>query len=113
MIAQLYLKGQKYEQARTLLIRSLEVEQTTYAYRTLGGLAVDNGMPREAIRYLEKAFALSKTLKEKTDNGYLLALAFKRAEMPKQAVAQLQRVVDINPNFRPGKELLRRMNQEK
>jgi tetratricopeptide (TPR) repeat protein len=113
ILAQLYLKGRKYEQARTLLLRSLEVEQTTYAYRTLGGLAVDGGMPREAITYLEKAFALSKTVKERTDNGYLLALAFKRAEMPQQAIAQLQHVVDINPNFRPAKELLRRMSQEK
>jgi tetratricopeptide (TPR) repeat protein len=113
ILAQLYLKGRNFEQARALLIRSLEVEQTTYAYTTLGGLAVDSGKPSEGITYLEQAFALSKTLKDRTDNGYLLALAFRRAQMPQQAIAQLQRVVGFNPEFGPAKELLRRMqNQE-
>jgi len=109
-IGQMYLRQRKYQEARAVLLQSLDVERTVYAYKALGSLSVDSGAMTEAISFLENAFALSATVSERSETGYMLALAYGRSKMNNRAVGLLQEVLSINPQFKPARDLLDRIN---
>ncbi len=107
LLAQVYLQQNKNLEAATILVSSLEVEKTVFAYRTLGRLALDAPV---AIGFLENAFLLSTSQRDKAETGYLLAEAYLRGNDRLKAVTQLQNVLTIDPQFAPAMQLLARIN---
>ncbi len=102
-LAQVYLRQNKNMEAASILVSSLDVEKTVFAYRTLGMLALE---PPVAIGFLENAFRLSSSQRDKAETGYMLADAYVRGNQRKKAVQQLETVLAINPRFQPAKDLL-------
>ena len=109
LLAQIYLKQGKNIDAASILLRSLDVEKTVFAYRILGTLALE---PKDAIPFFEQALALSENTKDRSENGYLLAAAYGRSGERSRAIARLQEVLQINPQFAPAAQLLKRLNAE-
>ena len=112
-LGRLYMKEREAELARNIFEKSLNVEPTAYACRGLGTIAIDSGNPRKAIAYLERAVSLSGSTSDRIQSSYLLALAYGRAEMIKEAVSQLQSILRTQPGFKPAQELLRRLSAQK
>jgi tetratricopeptide (TPR) repeat protein len=110
MLARLYLNMHRPESARALLLASLAIEPTILAYRALGDMALQSNHPAEAAPYYEKMFSFPQSSSEKTENGYLLGLAYAESGQTQRAIAQIVRVLDINPDFRPAIELLTRLH---
>lgn len=109
-LAEVYLRQNKNMEAASILVRSLDVEKTVFAYRTLGMLALE---PAVAVGFLENAFLLSRSQREKVETGYLLANAYFRGNQKEKAVRQLETVLAIDPRFTPAKELLTRITSAK
>jgi tetratricopeptide (TPR) repeat protein len=108
-LSRLLLKQLKYDEGFALLTRSLEVEETSFAYRALGAVAVDMGKPADAVRFLERAVDLSGNMSERTECTYLLALALGRAKMTERSAEQLRQVLRLDPSHRPAAALLKRL----
>jgi len=113
ILSQLYLRKGKNDAAREVLMASLDVERTAYANKALGAIAVDAGRPQDALPYLNDAYMLSSTDKERYENAYLLALAYNRLNRSQEAIAQLQNVLRLQPNFSPARELMNRLTAPK
>jgi len=107
LLAQTYLKQAKNIDAASIFLRSLDVEKTVFAYRILGTLALE---PKDAIPFFEQALALSENTKDRSENGYLLAAAYGRSGERSRAIALLQGVLQISPQFSPASELLKRLS---
>ena len=112
-LAQLYLRKGRNSQARSILLASLDVEKTPYACKALGAIAVDMGKLHEAIEFLRQALALSQSTHDRSENGYLLALAFNRAGERVNAIEQLKNVLSIDPNYQPALQSLRFIQSQK
>lgn len=112
-LGQFYLRKGRSVDARKILLASLDIEKTPYAYKALGAISVDKGKLTDAIEFLRQAFAFSQTTKERTENGYLLALAFNRAGERGEAIEQLNRVLTINPSYEPAQQSLRLLESQK
>ncbi len=113
ILSQLYLRKGKNDAAREVLLASLDVERTAYANKALGAIAVDAGKPQDALTYLNDAYMLSSTDKERYENAYLLALAYHRLNRNQEAIAQLENVLRLQPTFAPARELLHRLTSPK
>lgn len=105
-LARAYLQQQKNMDAAQILVRSLEVEKTVFAYKTLGMLAIE---PAVAADFFLNAFHLSVNQTERTETGFLLAQAYLRGNNEEKAVQQLREVLRINPQFVPAQRLLERI----
>jgi len=112
-LGQFYLRKGRNEDARKILLASLDAQKTPYAYKALGAIAVDGRNLDDAITFLRQAFGLSQTIQDRSENGYLLALAFNRAGQRDDAVEQLKRVLTINPNYEPAQQSLRFLESQK
>ncbi len=105
-LAELYLQQKDYEATRLQLLASLNVEKTILAYRALGDIYLNRNQPKEAAGFYEKTFTFEQTPPERVDNGYLLALAYARANMADRATNQLLQVLNIKPDYQPAVKLL-------
>jgi tetratricopeptide (TPR) repeat protein len=103
LLGQVYLHQNKNLEAAGILVRSLDVQQTFFAYRTLGMLALD---PPVAIDFFEHALHLAGSRQEKIEAGFLLAQAYVRGGEKEKAVSTLKDVLAIQPDFIPAKQLL-------
>lgn len=109
LLGQLYMKEARLDDAREVFVRSLAVERTYYAYRSIGGILLEKGKPLEAAGYLDKAFGMGQSPNDRLEAGYLLAVAYHRTGNAIQARSVLQQVLKINPQFKPALILLRRI----
>ena len=105
-LARLYLQEKNYEATRLQLLASLDVEKTILAYRALADIYMNMSHPKEAAGFYEKTFTFEQTPPERVDNGYLLALAYARANMLDKAATQLLQVLSIKPDYQPAVNLL-------
>ena len=103
LLGRLYLKEGKNREAAAVLFASTSVEQTQFANRALGMLAL---RPKDAIPFLEKALALSVSTEERKESGFLLADAYNRDGDPSRATRQLEEVLRWAPDFVPAQRLL-------
>jgi tetratricopeptide (TPR) repeat protein len=104
-LAQVMLRERKFNDAHDLLRTSLDVEKTPYALKALGSLAVDSGNLNEAITHFELAVSVSQSLNDKRDTRYMLALALARARQDERAVAELDTLLKLDPQFAPARTL--------
>ena len=107
LLAQLYLRQGRNQAAANTLIASTKVEQTLFANRALGMLALN---PQEGIPYFEKALELCSQNRDRAEVGYLLADAYVRMGKRDQAIAHLQQVLQWSPDFLKAQELLKHIN---
>jgi tetratricopeptide (TPR) repeat protein len=105
-LAELYLGQSRIDDAVRVLNQSLDWNKTAFACRLLGSVALDRKDLHAGVAYLTDAVNLSQSRKDKTDNGYLLAVAQVRAGLNDEAKAQLQKVLQISPNNRAARDLL-------
>ncbi|MBI5474049.1 MAG: tetratricopeptide repeat protein [Ignavibacteriae bacterium] len=102
-LAKAYLRLEKNEDAARVLLRSLDVEKTWYAYKTLGLLALDAPV---AISFFQEALNISQSFEEKIESNYLLGTAYARDGKRDQATRHLEDALAINPDFKPASDLL-------
>jgi tetratricopeptide (TPR) repeat protein len=112
ILAQVYLQGRRYDEAIPLLEHSITIEPGFFAHRWLGGLAMQRGSADSAIVHLEKARVLAIGEQDRSETGYLLAVAYRRTGRIADARAAVQHVLSLTPGFAPARELLNRMNKE-
>ncbi len=104
-LGQLHMKRHELREASAILRRSLEEEETVFAYRTLGSIQLDSGRTAAAVSYLERARELSTEPRERISTGYLLALAYKRNSDPANARREIEAVLALNPGYKPALRL--------
>jgi tetratricopeptide (TPR) repeat protein len=92
-----------------LLRASQAVTPTILAARALGDFALRTGRPREAVAQYESMSAFEQSIPERVDNGYVLAIAYLKADMPEKAREQLQKILELKPGYAPAAELLGRI----
>ena len=112
-LAKLLLDQNKIPELRTVLLRSIEIQPTMLAYRALGDIAMRQKNPSEAIAHYEKLVAFNQAPAEEAENGYLLALAYLQVNKKDLALARLNTVLDLKPDYKPAVELLTRIKSRK
>lgn len=112
-LAQLLLGERKLDEARHELLESLAIEKTFYACKQLGAIYMDQSKPQEAVVYLDDAIRLGENTQQRSEAGYLLALAYLRQSHAERAERALNEVLHINPGFTPARELLNRIKQSR
>ncbi len=112
-LAQLFLADRKLDEARRELLESLNIEKTFYACKQLGAISLDQSKPQEAVVYLDDAIRLGENTQQRSDAGYLLALAHFRQSQFERAERALNEVLNINPGFAPARDLLNRIKQSR
>ncbi len=112
VLAQLYVKEQKLQEAKEMLTKSLSIEKTLFAYRTLGTMAMNDGDNARAIELLKEAVAIGKLSMEHAESAYLLALAFARNKQKDLAIMELRSLLTEQPRFKKANDLLQRLQRE-
>ncbi len=108
-LGNILLEQNRLEDLRTILIRSIDIEPTTFAYRALGDLAMERNNSREAIRFYEDLMAFDQAPAEQAESGYKLALAYLQAGETSRATALLREVLMLKPDHKPAAEMLGRI----
>ncbi len=108
-LAQLCFERKEFTKAETMLLASLQVEQTPFAYRALGDIYLKQGESDKAISSYERLSRFPEDPSTAPENAYLLALAYLLSERPEQAIRVLERSVDRYPAYMPARELLSRV----
>ena len=108
-MAHAYLIRERYQAMVGILRRSQTVQPTILACRALGDYALQTGKPLEAIKEYEQMSAFRQSTAERLENGYLLALAYLRANMRDRAEDQLRKLLELDPKYRPAADLLSRL----
>ena len=101
----LYAQAGYPDSAETVLQRSLNLERTSFALRSLGAIFVTRGRYADATRLLNDAIPLCPTTQEIADTRYLLALAWARAGYRQQALLELDRLFAVAPGHTVGQRL--------
>lgn len=91
---------------QSTLLASLRVEPTPVALKALADRALRAGNVREAISLYEELAPLPQSPRERAEAGLGLALAYVKEGRTVQAEAELERVLRIQPSYRPARDLL-------
>jgi tetratricopeptide (TPR) repeat protein len=108
-LARLYFDQKRLSEAETVLLTSLQIEQTAAAYRSLGDIHLKQGKAENAVRYYEELRRFPVNPADAPENAYVLALAYLLSERPDQATHILEQTVAQYPGYRPAQELLTRV----
>ncbi len=111
-LARFYVDRGRLDEMRTLLVGSLEIQETILAYRALGDLALRRNKFSDAAGYYRNTVRLSTTDAERLENGFLLSLAFWRGGETDSAGFHARTLLGINPEYPPALEMLRRIGVE-
>lgn len=111
-LAVLAARQRQFDEARVVLRKSLQIEQSVFAYQMLGQIALQQGEPEAAAASLDTAFTISRSVDERANTGYLLAIAYIRAGEPQRALAPLQHILSIKPQFREARALLEQLQRK-
>ncbi len=112
-LAQVCLRMKKNQEAKKMLLQSLNIEKTFFAYQILGEITLEYENTENAIPYLERAYAFSQTIDERSDAGYVLAVAYVRAAKPDRAIAPLEHILQMKPQLQEARALLNRLTAQK
>jgi tetratricopeptide (TPR) repeat protein len=105
-LAQLYFNQKDFSKAETILLASLQVQQTPITYRILGDTYLKQEKPEKAIPYYEELNKFPATPAMSAENAYMLAIAYLFSKKPEPAIRILERTIDRYPTYRPARELL-------
>ena len=107
LLGQMLVKHHDNARALDAFATSLQLEQTAFAHRAIGGILADSGNLDAATPHLEEAFRRSATSHERADNGFLLGLTYAKSGRMADARRQLELVIRENPDFEPAREALK------
>jgi tetratricopeptide (TPR) repeat protein len=110
-LARLCFEQKKFSKTEKVLLESLNVEQTSIAFRALGDIYMKQGNIEDAIHSYEEISRFPETAATAPENAYVLALAYLISEKPEKAIRILERTVNSYPAYRPAKELLLKIRQ--
>lgn len=110
-LAYLYFNQEEFSKAETVLLASLQVEQTSVAFRALGDVYLKQGKAGNAIRYYQELGRFPEDPAAAPENAYMLALAYLISEKPAPAIRILEQTVSRYPSYKPARELLSRVRQ--
>ncbi len=105
-LAQIHILRGTLAEAKSVLERSLAIEQSTVAYLLLGQIALEEKNHPAALRWLEEAFRLSSTVDDRSTTGYHLAVALLQTNQRPRAVEVLEHVLSVKPQFPQARALL-------
>lgn len=109
LLGRTYLLAQDTTAARAVFQHSLAVEQTSYAWRTIGAIDYNAGHYSDAVGSFEHATALGRTTAEVIQAQTLLALAHSEAGQTAEAIADLEHILTLDPGNRPARAMLRKL----
>lgn len=110
-LARVQLDRNKIGEARIVLLRSLAVEETPLALRALGDIALRSGRAADAIRHYERLSRFPQDAKERSENGYLLSLAYLQNGNPGAAQQLLETLIREHSGNEEAKVLLQRIRE--
>jgi tetratricopeptide (TPR) repeat protein len=110
-LAKIHYDLQNFSKAETLLLASLQIEQTSVAYRVLGDIHLKQGQSDKAIRCYEALAKFPEDASTAADNAYMLALAYLVSENTRAAIPLLERTSARFPNYKPARDLLDRVKR--
>jgi tetratricopeptide (TPR) repeat protein len=105
-LAQLCFERKEFTKAESVLLASLQVKQTPFAYRALGDIYLKQGKWNNAVSSYEQLSRFPEDPTTAPENAYMLALAYLLSERPEEAVRVLDRTVDRYPAYAPARQLL-------
>jgi tetratricopeptide (TPR) repeat protein len=103
-LARLYLRLGRLTEMESTLLSSQHLEPTILASRALGDLALQTGRPQVAVGHYTRVLSFTQSTNERLENGYLLGLAYIRSGKRDSALAQMQKLLDINPGYAPARQ---------
>jgi tetratricopeptide (TPR) repeat protein len=103
LLGKQYLGLGMNREAAGILLTSTTVEQTFYANRMLGALALD---PKDAVPFLEKALTFDQPPKIKSDVGSMLADAYAELGRTQEAKTQAVSALQWDPDNAQARRLL-------
>lgn len=109
LLGQLYVRRHEQEKAYAILQESRSVEKTRYAALAVGSLEVNESRADSAIAALTEAVNLSTTPRERSESGYVLALAYARSGSKTRAIERLRLILNETPGYAPAQSLLSRI----
>ena len=110
-LAAVYFQQERFDDMKTLLLRSLQVVPTLPAYSALGNILLDKDDPVGALKYFEKMDTFVQNPSEKLQNGYRISVAYARAGEYQKAKERLVEVLRLKPDFQPALQLLTEINR--
>ncbi len=102
----LLIKMHKFKQALPLLLHSLDLEESAYAYKWIGQIYLNYGQVKESIPYLEKAKKLSP---KDPQLLYNLSGAYALNGQYKEARLTLKILNQVYPDFPGARDLQRQL----
>jgi tetratricopeptide (TPR) repeat protein len=110
LLARTYVRLNRLPEARETLERSITVEPTVYACRTLGVVVMNESRFGDAAGYFEKGVTASGSDRERSDLGFLLGLALYRNNETDRARVALENALKANQYNQQAISLLERIN---
>ncbi len=105
-LAQAYMKENDYPLAAGTMLASAEIYPDYQTYKTLGDLMMRLSMPDSAAAFYRKMKDYATTSEEKLRSGLVLSYAYARAGRFRYAEAELDELLQENPNFTMARRLL-------
>jgi tetratricopeptide (TPR) repeat protein len=111
-LASMYFQQRRFDEMKTILLRSLIIEPTLQAYKALGHIMLDKGDPVDALKYFEKMDNFVQDPNEKLQNGYVISFAYAKAGEFQKSKARLTAILKTRPDFQPALQLLTDINKQ-
>jgi tetratricopeptide (TPR) repeat protein len=108
-LAQIYFSQKEFSKAETILLASIQVQETPITDRMLGDTYLKQEKPEKAIHYYEELNKYSANPAISAENDYMLAVAYLFSKKTEPAIRILERSINRYPSYRPAKELLSRI----
>lgn len=105
-LAQLHFYKKDFAETESLLLASLNIQQTPIAYRILGEMALKQEKPEKAVHYFEELNKYPPDPVASPENAYMLALAYLFSQHYDQATRTLEQTIDHYPSYNPAREFL-------
>ncbi len=109
LLGRLLLREDKQKEAYQVLLQSLNVEKTSYAYQAIGTVLYNGGDPAASVECFKQAYSLAADPQARTTTGYLLGLAYARTGRKEDAINLLQQVIAESSGYQPAVDLMRHL----
>jgi tetratricopeptide (TPR) repeat protein len=108
-LAKFYFGHKEFYRSETILLASLQIRQTSFAYRVLGDISMKQRKPEKAIPFYEELNKLPVDPNVYPENAYMLAAAYLFSNKKESAVRVLGQIIDRYPEYKPANEMISRI----
>jgi tetratricopeptide (TPR) repeat protein len=105
-LAKVYLQEKRFGKMEHIMVSSIEIQPTIWAYRTLGDLMMEKGDAVDAVKYYERTDGFEQTADERLQNGMALSYAYIKTGEFQKATDRLISILTATPGYKPALELL-------